>query len=400
MSIRKLTAATVDRIKPPPRGRVDYTDAAFPGFRLRVTERGTKSFALITRLRGKQIRVTLGRHPVLTLAKAREAARDALQAIELGVDPREAKRRAKAPATDMFAAVVQDFIKRHVRKKRLRTQVEYERPIRDYLVPRWGELRVGDITRRDIIDLVDDIADEGKPIAARRCYAIIRKFFNWAVSRGMLDYSPAVIASEDLPGRETKRDRTLSDEEIKALWPACDKLGYPFGPMLKLLLVTGQRRNEVATMRWLDADLEMGIWSLAGEVTKAGRAHIVPLSPLALEILSSLPRFDGEFVFSTTGGERPVSGFSRFKHRADELAGIENWRVHDLRRTAATEMRRLGIGRDVVGAVLNHAPRGVTAEVYDKYDLLNEKLRAFDTWGRKLESLIRPVPEKVVPIHG
>ena len=153
-------------------------------------------------------------------------------------------------------------------------------------------------------------------------------------------------------------------------------------------------------MRWGDVDGDERLWTLAGAATKAGRAHVVPRSPLAMEILGDLPRFKGgEFAFSTTAGEKPVSGFSRAKKRADTLAGMTDWRLHDLRRTAATEMRRLGIGRDVVGAILNHAPRGVTAEVYDQWEQLPEKRHALEAWARKIESIIRPTDDKVVPLR-
>ena len=212
------------------------------------------------------------------------------------------------------------------------------------------------------------------------------------------------------PGcKELPRDRELSDREIKALWPAFNTAGYPFGPMMKLLLVTGQRRGEVAAMRWPNLDVEEKVWNLPRELTKSARAHSVPLSALALEIIEDLPRFSGPHVFSTKGGERPVSGYSRAKQRIEKAVngarqkdGIEplpEWRLRDLRRTATSGMARLGIPSDHIGRVLNHAPKGMTAQVYDRHTYLPEKRRALEAWGSYLESLFRSTDTKVVRLQ-
>lgn len=237
-------------------------------------------------------------------------------------------------------------------------------------------------------------------IAARRAYAVIRKLFNCAVGRDIIQATPAVIPNDDLPGEEVKRDRTLTDDELKAVWSASDGLGYPFGPMFQLLLSTGQRRDEVAGMRWSELDLDGRLWTLPTARTKAKREHLVPLSSLAVSVLETVPRMTtGDYAFSTTAGERPLSGFSRAKLRVDGICGVTGWRLHDLRRTVSTGMRKLRIDRDVVGAVLNHAPRGVTAEVYDQYDQLQGKRDALETWGRKIQSLVEPSHDQtVVPL--
>ena len=176
-------------------------------------------------------------------------------------------------------------------------------------------------------------------------------------------------------------------------------MGYPFGPLMMLLLITGQWRGEVAKMRWADLDIERGVWTLPSESTKAGRAHAVPLSPLAIGIIKGLPRFAGAFVFTSGAGVRPVSGFGRAKDRIDELSGVKDWRLHDLRRTAASGMARLGIAGDHIGRVLNHVPQGVTARVYDQYEYLPEKRRALETWGSFLDGLFRPDDDKVVALR-
>ncbi len=198
-------------------------------------------------------------------------------------------------------------------------------------------------------------------------------------------------------GKEVKRERTLDDEEIKALWNA--DLGHPFGPFIRLLFVTGQRRAEVAEMRWRDLNLEARLWTLQPEMTKPGRKHEVPLSPLALEVIEALPRFTGPYVFSTTGGERPISGFSKAKRRADKATGLREWRFHDCRRTCATGLGRLGVPTGTISWVLGHAPRGVTEAVYERASHLKEKRHALDRWAQKLSNILAPPPEKVVPLR-
>ena len=400
MAKAKLTDAFCNRTKPPGQGRLEFADQILPGLRFRVTDKGAKSFALITRLHGKQIRVTLGPYPMLSLSKARADAREALQAVARGEDPRTAKRRARETRTDTFANIADEFLQRHGRKLRPRSLDELARPFKRWLVPRWGDRLVSNISRRDIIELMDDIIDKGTPVAANRTLAAIKTFFSWCLDRDIVEASPAAAVKR--PGVEKERERVLADHEIKALWPAWDKIGYPFGDLGKMLLVTAQRRTEVARMRWSDIDFKAKVWTIPPEATKGGRRHDVPLAGLALEILESIPRFSGNFVFTTTAGAKAVSGYSRSKSRAEEISKVTGWRLHDLRRTAGTRMTQCGIGVFVVGRVLNHAPRsavGITS-VYDRYSYEPEKRHALDTWARKLETIIRPVPDKVVDLHS
>ena len=394
---KRLTAAAVERIKPPANGRVDYSDQVFPGLRLRVTEKGAKSYALITRLHGRQIRVTLGGHPALSLAQAREAAREALRAVDRGEDPRAAKRRARQNGQrelDTFAAVADQFVERYAKPKN-RSWRETRRILEREVLPHWGTRPIAEIGRRDVLDVLDRVMDRGTPYMANRLLAHIRKLFNWALERGIVDTSP--VANVKAPGKETQRERVLSEDEIKALWAAWDQSSYPFGPMMKLLLVTAQRRHEVAKMYWRDVDLENCLWTIPREQTKADRVHEVPLSSLAVGLLECLPRLSGDHVFSGTGGGRPVSGFSRAKARVVQLSGITGWRLHDLRRTAGTNMARLGVPVHTIGRVLNHAQSGVTA-IYDRYSYGEEKRRALEIWSHKLDSIIRQTPENVVDI--
>jgi integrase len=264
-------------------------------------------------------------------------------------------------------------------------------------MPHWADRPIDTIKRRDVIDLLDDIAASGRPVLANRTLAHVRKLFNWALEREIIEMTPAAHITAP-GGKEAPRDRDLSDDEIRTLWPAFEEGGYPFGPMLKVLLLTGQRRGEVAKMRWTDIDLEAAQWNLPGEMTKNGRAHTVPLAPAVMEILQSLPRYAGAYVFTTTGGERPVSGFSRSKARIEKLADgeIPQWGLHDLRRTCASGMARLGVPSDHIGRVLNHAPKGVTATTYDRHTYLPEKRRALELWAAYVDGLFQPEDKKVV----
>jgi integrase len=256
-----------------------------------------------------------------------------------------------------------------------------------------------------VIELLDEVmagsgARTGGHVAANRTLAGIRSMFNFALDRGIIDSTPAARVRR--PGEEQSRERTLTAEEIAKIWRAAATLGDPFGPYFRMALLSAQRRDEVARMQWADLDLDTGLWTLPAQSTKARRSHVVPLAPLAIEILKAIPRkefvADGvtkpsPWVF-TTAGDAPVSGFSKAKPRLDRAItpSVAAWRIHDLRRTVATEMGRLGVAQSIVGKVLNHADRSITA-VYNRYDYLTEKRQALDSWAAYLnEMLSRALP--------
>ena len=439
----KLTDAAVQRLKAPKGGRVDYFDATLPGFALRVsgptptTPEGRRTWTLFYRHGGKQRRLSLPLpYPALGLADARRQAGDALARLAEGKDPaadRAETKAAAARAPDTVANVVDLFIRRSLEAKNRapRYVTETRRNFDLHVLPRWEGRDIKTITKRDVIDLLDSIADggakvkgpdgkrrtvKGGPIAANRTLAAVKACFNFAVRRGILEASP--VALVERPGAETERERALSDDEIRALWPLMGAMGYPFGGFLRLALLTGQRRGEVAGMRWADLDLAEATWTLPASATKAARAHVVPLPPLALSILAEQPHL-GPFVFSGTGrrsGKRdpagnthagqpcPVSGFAKAKVRIDKKvsdaeAAVAGWTIHDLRRTAATGMARLGASQFDVARVLNHSDRSVTGKHYNQYEYLKEKREALAMWGRHVESLIKPAPDNVVELR-
>jgi integrase len=420
MARKKLTHKGIDRLTPPASGRIEQWDAECPGFGIRVTENGVKTFQTMYRVNGKLHRKALGRFvgdDVGCLAKARTQARAIIESARAGVDPDLAERekklaeqeeraeRARARA-NTFAAVRRDFIELYARPKNKSWEAAARYLERD--VSGWDERPIASITRRDVIAAVDLKAKEA-PDAAKMLRAHLSKLFNWAIGRDLIEHSP--VANVPRPKGGDERERVLTEVEVKRLWDAWadDGVGWPFGPMLRLLLATGQRRGEVAGMTWSEirprplasapsaneTAIEW-VWTIPAERTKGGRAHEVPLSPLAMEILGSLPRFTSGHVFP--GRIRGhANGFSRAKDRSDELSGVGDWRIHDLRRTCGTGMAKAGIAVSTISRVLNHAEGGVT-KIYNRYSFGPEKRHALETWARVLGSIVAPTAPDVADI--
>jgi integrase len=402
-----LTTTGVERAKPPKSGRRELWDSVVPGFHIRITDRGTKTYAVMARLHGKQFRMALGRHGVVSLTEARQKARDVLSLVEAGKDPREDRLSGRSRSSEVVEDVVEDFIERHVRRHtRPRSAVESERVLRNRAAAKWKGRSIKEISRRDIIDLLDEMAEK-TPGAANRARAVISKFFNWCLDRGIIDLSPAIRLPS--PGPINERDRVLVDDELKILWSAFESLSGPINAFFEILLLTGQRRGEVATMQWEHLDFENAVWTIPREFVKADRVQEVPLSPLAAKIILNIER-RGDYVFTTRpNGDKSFSGFSKAKIMIDKKAveiaqdnaerrhgeprSIPNWRIHDLRRTCGTGMARLGVESATISRVLNHAEGGVT-KIYNRYSYLNEKRHALDVWGAHLESVTGAAPDQ------
>jgi integrase len=242
------------------------------------------------------------------------------------------------------------------------------------------------IRRADVRDLIDGI--EGV-VAPGRALAIVRTLFRYAMARDWMDSSPAEAIPN--PSRDIPRDRYLDMKEVTAVYKAADLLGYPFTGFIKMMILTAQRRTEVASMKWADVDLEGGTWVIASEDNKSARTHLVPLSPQAVELLKATPQF-GPYVWSSDG-ETHLKGYSKAKQWIDAFllsGGVEPkpWRLHDLRRTVATHMVRLGVVELVVGRMLNHAPQGVTARTYALHSYAAEKREAICLWSNGISRQI------------
>jgi integrase len=415
---RKLTDLFAERVKPPERGRVEYFDASFGGLALRVTAKGRKSWSLHYRVDGRLRRYTLGNFPAIKPAKARREASDILDRVRAGTDPTVEKRErryARPPEADTFGAVAEDYLAKHLAKNAVATTyIEARRILEKDALPRWRDRPIASITRRDVLDLIDAIGARGAEIGANRMLARLRALWNWAIEKDRAPQSP--LSHMKAPTKERPRDRVLSDDELRWLWEACELVGAPFGPLIKLLVLTGQRRDEVAGLEWSELNLERRLWTMPREKAKNNRAHEIQLSDAAIGVIQSIPRLDAALIFTTTG-TRPVSGFSKARGRIDAAmikarrrslglpkdlpVEIEPWTLHDLRRTAATGMARLNIPPHVVDKVLNHVSgtiRGVAA-VYNRYEYLEERGAALQAWGRFVSDLIAPTPSNVLAIR-
>jgi integrase len=257
------------------------------------------------------------------------------------------------------------------------------------IIPACRHKLISEIAKVDVNRMLDVIVDRGAPIAANETLSIAKRWLRWCVGRGYLSASP--IADVEAPAAKKSRDRVLSDDELRDVWDAAESLGYPCGPFLRLLILTAQRRGEVAAMRWQDVDLERALWTLSAEQTKAGRVHDVPLSTAALAILNSLPRFEGAHVFTTGNGAKPINSFSKLATRLEEAMGKTQaaFVLHDIRRTAATHLAKMGTPPHVLAALLNHSPgsaQGVTA-IYNRFRYVEERREALEAWAEHVLKL-------------
>ena len=401
----RLTAAAVERFSPPKTGQAEYFDELLPSFGLRVSCSGTKAWIVMTRINGKLIRLTIGRYPAINLAGARKRAQESLGLVAQGIDPRhleEEKRLQRQIAVEnTFGRLAQAFMTRHVEPNlRTTTAREYRRILFGKDTAPWHGRPVSSIKKRDVLNLMDSIDARGAKSAARLALAYLRKFFNWCVDREIIETSP--IDRIRLGGSLRSRERVLSEGELRLIWAAFDRETGFFGSLFQLLMLTGQRRNEVAGMRWdetSDLDVDSVVWEIPSTRTKNHLAHFVPLPPQAVSILRAIPR-TGPYVFSSTG-ETPASGFSKAKARIDgriaEMLDSERrnpippWTLHDMRRTMVTMMNeRLGIAPHIVEAVVNHvtgsAKAGV-AGVYNRALYLEERRRALQRWDALIANL-------------
>ncbi|MFP6754142.1 MAG: integrase family protein, partial [Alphaproteobacteria bacterium] len=318
-------------------------DNSVPGFGLRVTPKGTRSWSLRYRFAGKQKRISLGTYPAYSLSEARTLARETRVKLEKGhgyIRSRRSEPRVNE-ALDLF-------IEKYA-KPRNRTWRETASRFDQYVRPPLGGMHLSAIRQADVQSILDQIIDANKPIAANRLHANLRKFFRWCLSQQLTDFNPAENIAK--PAKERSRDRVLNDAEIKKIWRACDTMGWPFGPLVQILLITGVRRNEARSMRWTQIDGSK--WTVPAEITKSDRLHEVPLPRLGLYVLSNCREAD-DLVFSTTG-VTPFSGFTKAKRRLDDMSGTSEWRLHDLRRTVASNMARLEVAPHVVERILNHS---------------------------------------------
>jgi integrase len=398
--------------QPLPEKRREIPDGKITGLYLVLQPSGARSWAVRYRADGAPRKLTIGPYPAVDLATARKRAQEALGDLAGGVDPAARKkvareaRKTEELAADRVETVAALFVDRYA--KRFVGALwarETERLLKVEVLPKLGAKRLGGLSRADVHALLDAIVDRGSPYTANRTLAVLRRMCSWAVERGIIVNSP--VEKIKPQGVEIARDRVLNDGEIRLAWHAFNSVGWPFGDIAKLLLLTGARRDEIAEGRWSEIDFIAKTWTIAKERSKNGTAHEIPLSDTAIRIIARLPRVgekkDGQ-VFTTTG-TTPVSGFSRAKTaidtamlealkgqvaKAGEVKPPAGWVFHDIRRTAASGMAALGIAPHVVEAVLNHRSgtiRGVAA-VYNRYNYAAEKRDALDKWAAHVAAIV------------
>jgi len=314
------------------------------------------------------------------LATVKERWTQIKTAADSGRDPREDKPKQVVT----FAAVLEQFLERHVRPNCSPTHAhETERILRREALPCWRTMPVASITRGHIITLLDTIKDRGALIMANRCKAALSKLFRFAVERGHIELSPMMMIRA--PSRERQRERVLNDAELTTVWMAASTLTPTFASWFRFHLATGQRLNETAGLRWCELDLDSPLWVLPAERSKNGKAHSVPLPDLALAQLAELPRF-GEHVFTTTG-TGPIRPGSKIKRALHDASGVDGWGFHDCRRSCATWLEGAGYSEKEIGLLLNHARQGVTS-LYARHDLLETKRRMLAAWAEHLAGLL------------
>lgn len=392
-----LTARNVATLKPKPGGRTEYGDAVVPGLVLRIRPSGHKSWALRYRTAaGQQRRLTLGPLKRFSLVEARKAAQKALRGLDGGTDPAEAKVTARQGET--VAELGKTYLEKYAKKFK-KSWRDDARMLDVEVLPKWKHRKVKDLSRRDVRDLIEAIAERGSPITANRCLALVRKMLNFAITQDWIDANVASLIQK--PGTERSRDRVLTDDEIRRVWAACDTERPAMAALVKLRLVTAQRGGELAQIRWSDI---AGAWlTLRPEITKNKRAHRVYLTPTAIALLQAVPRLSETLVFAGRVETKPLGDEKKAGQRIamrieaalrehDPTATFD-FRGHDLRRTAATRMAEAGVSQVDIARVLNHVEGGPRAtQVYNRYDGDREKQIALETWERRLTAILTDRP--------
>lgn len=406
---KKLTDTVVHKTSPPEDDRLELLDTITPGFGLRITPAGSRTFFVIYRIKPipgaerraddrKQYRLTLGDATTVSLADARKQAQDALAMAQAGKDPKirkaavvaEHKAEDAATVAQLFESVARDYVSKHAKVK-LKEWRAVELHVENRLIPEWRGRPIQSIRKADIIGLLETIGAR-TPVQANRMFALLSRFFGWCVERDILEHSP--MAGLKKLYAETSRDRVLTEGEIRDVWLACDTVGYPGGTLAKLLLLTACRLREISDL----TDDMIGEDVIALPETKNGRAHLIPITKQIRAVLRTMPRFKGDYILTSTAGKRPMQNFADVKAKLDEASGVAGWTFHDLRRTAASSMARLKIQPHIIEAVLNHKSGAVSgvAAVYNRYSYLDEKRDALEKWGRDVDRIVAGKPALTV----
>ncbi len=429
---KNLTPTLISGLKPALEGkRYQVMDTQVPGFGIRVTDTGNRTFILRTRYPGSANpgRREIGQCIDITLSDAREKARRWRSLVKQGIDPTAEEERKRQESIRKqavtFSAVAEDFIREKLPSER--KGKDAEREIRRDLLPQWGKLAITDIIDLDVSTLIKVKGREGK-VGARNLLALIKRFFRWAIAQHEygISVSPCTnLRASDILGEMPRpKGRTLSNDELFALWRAAGRMPYPVGPAYRLLCLTGLRLNEAVDGAWPEFNMRERIWVIPAERMKGkdsgkkqARPHAVPLTLHILELLQGLPRFNrGTFLFSTTSGRSPVWIGTKIKRRLDRrmlitlralakrrgddpvAVTLPHFVNHDIRRTVRSQLSRLKVSEEAREAVLSHARPGIKG-TYDLHDYLDEKGEALQLWAVRLQGIVNPPPDNVIKLR-
>jgi integrase len=404
MPTGRITKQSVDALKPGA-GTTFLWDDKLKGFGLKLTSGGARTYVYQYRMGGREAstqRYTVGAHGKLTADAARKLAEKLVVQISQGIDPVAARKQSRRDAVDLaFPAYGARFL---TSCKGAGWSGLVERTLRLHLVPVLGKKALPAITRADVVAVFDRLPSDQQALR-RNVFAVLRRLFRWAVGRGDIAASP--LDGMETPEPVKARDRVLSDEELRRVWIAAGEVHRTFGRVVRLLIATGQRREEVTGLDWSELNRDAALWSLPGERSKNTEGHSVPLNALALDVLDTIaggakwPKRGRVFATSTGGA---FTAHARGKLQIDAALAqdggdpLPSWRLHDLRRTLATGLQRLGVRFEVTEAVLNHlaGSRSGVAGVYQRHHWTDEKRAALDAWGRHVAGLLAPAENNVV----
>ena len=402
MRIKLTPAFVTGATAAPDAERTTYWDAAQPGFGLMVTRNGHRSYVVQYRAGGRSKRMHL--KTGLTLREARKEAKALLGSVAKDRDPLAERRKAERAKSDTLKAIVAEYLAREGR--RLRTIDERRNVLNRLVLPTLGSRQINDISRRDIVRLLDRIADKNGAPMADHTLAYLRHVMNWHVSRSDDFRSPIVRGMARTKPSQRRRQRTLTDAELRAVWRAAKASQSAFGYLVLFLLLTATRRNEAAHMR--RGEVSGDEWTIPQERYKTGLELVIPLSDAAQAVLAAMPKIGKVGLVFTTDGKHPLGGFSKFKRafdakvlailrERDPEATLPRWTLHDLRRTARSLMSRAGVPADHAERCLGHVIGGVRG-TYDRHEFLAEKRHAFAALAALVERIVSPAADKVVPL--
>ena len=365
----------------------DYTDN---GLLVRISQFGVKSFYYQYRIHKKRRMLTIGRYPDISLKQARDAIIQAKADLRQGKDPQhqrdEIKKALNLVDTLTVAQALDKFINMHAKHNcGVKTWKQYKSGY-DKLPKKILNAHIQDLNTLTISDYISTLHDT--PTKAINLLGSLKTAFAWLHNKGYIEQD--ILKDIKRPFKKTKRKRVLTNEELKTIVQASQAMGYPYGDCTLVLAYTGQRKSEVSDMQWNELDLENGIWTIPSDRAKNSEEHKVPLCPTVLAIINSIPIKEGEYVFSTTAGEKPISHGSKIKARFDKAVNFTDWTIHDIRRTTATNLAKQGVSDSTISTVLNHSKeriQGVTS-VYNRHDYLDECKIALQNYGNWLNKLV------------